>query len=287
MRLRSGQKNRKIIFVYKKQKTSMESAETKTKKPRIAIVNLASCEGCQLALLDLGEKFINFANNVELVDLKFLEDEKNSGEKIDMVFVEGSPMSENEKKTLLRLREKSKLLIVLGNCAAMGGVPEISNYREQKQTAKHTYRYIHGIKNEPIQEVDNFVKVDFTFPGCPISAEEFMEYFPMLWESIEDNKDLPKISDKSVCVGCKDKGIKCFLLDGKPCFGSMILGGCGAVCPSAGLMCQGCRGLRPGANVKNISKGLKNMMTGEEFENVAEIYGLRDDIEAKEKIMPL
>ena len=248
---------------------------------------MSSCDGCQLALFDLGEKFINFDNNVELVDLKFLEDEKNSGEKINMVFIEGSPMSKTEEQTLLQLREKSKLLIVLGNCAAMGGVPEISNYREGKQTAKHTYRYIHGIKNEPIREVDNFVKVDFTFPGCPISAEEFMEYFPLLWANIEDGEDLPKIPDKSVCAECKGKGIKCFLLDGKPCFGSMILGGCGAVCPSAGLMCQGCRGLRPGANVKNISKGLKNMMTEEEFENATEIYGLRDDIEAKEKIMPL
>ncbi|HPN54320.1 MAG TPA: hypothetical protein PLB52_00140 [Candidatus Moranbacteria bacterium] len=265
----------------------MSLSQKPIKKPKIAIISLTSCEGCQLTLLDLGEKFLNFANNVELVDPEFLKEEKNSGEKIDMVFVEGSPMSKNDEQILLKLREKSKLLIVLGNCAAMGGVPEIANYREEKQTAKHLYKYIHGVKSEPVKEVDNFVKVDFVFPGCPISAEEFIQYFPLLWESIEYGKELPKISDKSVCAECKEKGIRCFLLDGKPCFGSMILGGCGATCPSSGIMCQGCRGLCSGANVENISRGLKNMMTEEEFENTTEIYGLRDDIEAKEKIMPL
>lgn len=253
-----------------------------TGKPKIAIVSLTSCEGCQFALLDLGEKFIDLMKKVEMVDFRLLEDEEDSGEKLDIGFVEGNPMTAANKKTLKELRKRSKLLVVVGNCAAMGGIPEIKNYREKKQAAKHVYRYIQGIENEPVQEVDNFVKVDFTFPGCPITAEEFLEYFPMLLENARTGKSLPEIADKPVCVQCKAKGNRCLLLDKKPCFGPMILGGCDAVCPTSRMMCQGCRGLRPTGNVKAMRATLKNMMSDEEFENVSEIYGLRDDLEARE-----
>ena len=151
------------------------------KKPKIAIVSLTSCEGCQFALIDLGEKFSEAMEKVEVVDFRLLKDEKDETKLLDIAFVEGSPMTKANKETLLEIRKRSNLLVVIGNCAAMGGVPEIKNYREQKQTAKHVYKYIQGIENEPIQEVDNFVKVDFTFPGCPygealvISTKEAIE----------------------------------------------------------------------------------------------------------------
>jgi coenzyme F420-reducing hydrogenase gamma subunit len=260
----------------------VKETEEKEKKPKIAIVSLTSCEGCQFALLDLGEKFMEAMEKVDMVDFRLIEDEEDSGEKLDIGFVEGNPMTKANKKTLKALRKRSKLLVVLGNCAAMGGVPEIKNYQEQKNTAKHVYKYIRGIDNVEIQEVDNFVKVDFTFPGCPITGEEFLEYFPMLLESAKTGKSLPELADKPVCVECKAKGNRCMLLDKKPCFGPMIQGGCDAVCPSAGMMCQGCRGLRPKGNIKAMRATLKNMMTDEEFENVTEIYGLRDDIFERE-----
>jgi sulfhydrogenase subunit delta len=252
-------------------------------KQKIAIVSLTSCEGCQFALLDLGEKFIELMNSVEMVDFRLLEDGEDKGEMLDIGFVEGNPATKANKKTLMELRQRSKLLVVVGNCAAMGGIPEIKNYRKKDQTAKHVYKYMQGIENEEIQEVDNFVKVDFTFPGCPITAEEFLIYFPMLLESAATGKSLPEIADKPVCVQCKARGNRCLLLDKKPCFGPMILGGCDAVCPTARMMCQGCRGLRKTGNVKAMRTTLKNMMTDEEFENTTEIYGLRDDIEAEEK----
>ncbi len=242
-------------------------------KPKIAIVSLTCCEGCEFALLDLGERFLKFANQVEMVDFRMIEDEEDSGTTLDIGIVEGSPITKENVKTLKQLRQRSKLLVVLGNCAAMGGVHEIKNYQEGSKTIKHIYKYIHGIDNPEIQEVDNFVKVDFTFPGCPINAEEFLKYMPELLTS-----KIPQIPDQPVCVECRAKGNKCLLLEKKPCFGPMILGGCEAVCPSSRMMCQGCRGLRPGANVKAMRETLKKMMTDEEFENTSEIYGLRDDL---------
>ena len=249
------------------------------KKPKVAIVSLTSCEGCQFALLDLGERFLDFVAKIEMMDFRLLEDEKDKGEKIDIGIVEGNPATEANIETLKKLRERSKILVVLGNCAAMGGVPEIKNYQEGVNTIKHVYKYIQGIKNAEIQEVDNFVKVDFTFPGCPINGEEFLKYIPELLDG-----KIPIMPDQPVCVECKAKGNRCLLLDKKPCFGPMIQGGCDAVCPTSRMMCQGCRGLRPKGNVKAMRATLKNMMTDEEFENVSEIYGLRDDLEARFKI---
>ncbi|EKE21359.1 MAG: hydrogenase subunit gamma [uncultured bacterium] len=247
-------------------------------KPKIAIVALTSCEGCQFALLDLGEKFLELVEKVEMIDWGMIEDEEDSGVSLDIAIVEGSPITEENIKTLKKLRERSKLLVVLGNCAAMGGVPEIKNYQEGKNTIKHVYKYIQGIENVEIKEVDNFVKVDFTFPGCPITGEEFLKYFPTLLEG-----KIPERADQPVCVECKARGNRCLLLDGKPCFGPMIQGGCDAVCPSSRMMCQGCRGLRPKGNVKAMRATLKKMMTDEEFENVTEIFGLRDSVEEREK----
>ncbi|MDY0302934.1 MAG: hypothetical protein RBR98_04020 [Candidatus Moranbacteria bacterium] len=247
-------------------------------KPKIAIVSLTSCEGCQFALLDLGERFLELVKQVEMVDWGMIEDQEDPGVALDIAFVEGTPITEGNIKTLKKIRERSKLLVVIGNCAAMGGIPEIKNYQEGKNTIKYVYRYIQGINNPEIKEVDNFVKVDFVFPGCPIDGEEFLKYFPSLLKG-----EIPQIPDQPVCVECKARGNKCLLLEGKPCFGPMILGGCNAVCPTARMGCQGCRGLRPKGNIKAMRATLKKMMTDEEFENVTEIFGLRDNIEERAK----
>lgn len=250
----------------------------KTRKPKVAIVSLTSCEGCQFALLDLGQKFLDFANSIEMIDFRLIEDEEDKGGKLDLILVEGNPVTKDNIKTLKNARKRSKLLVALGNCAAMGGVPEIKNYHQKTNAIKHVYKYIQGISNPEIKEIDNFVKVDFVFPGCPISAEEFLKYMPEIL-----NGKIPTIYDQPVCVECKKAGNRCLLLDKKPCFGPMILGGCNAVCPSSRMMCQGCRGLRPNGNISAMRATLKTMMTEEEFENATEIYGLRDSIEEKTK----
>ena len=243
-------------------------------KPKIAIVSLTSCEGCQFALIDLGTRFLDLVSQVEVVDFRLIEDEEDPGCDLDIAIVEGIPATKANIKTLKNLRKRAKLLCTLGNCAAMGGIPEIRNYQEGANTIKHVYRYIQGIENLPVKEVNNFVKVDFAFRGCPVNAEEFVSYFPLLLAGT-----IPNIPDNPVCVECKKRGNTCLLLEKKPCFGPMILGGCDAVCPTARMGCQGCRGLRPSANVKAMKKTLSTMITPEEFENATEIFGLRDDVE--------
>lgn len=245
----------------------------KLKLKKIAIVSLTSCEGCQFTLLDLGEKFLNLMNKVDMVDFRLFEDEEDKGEKLDIGIVEGNPITDDNVKTLLKLRKRSKLLVVLGNCAAMGGAPEIKNYHQKKAIIKQVYKHIQKISNPEIKEVDNFVKVDFTFSGCPITGEEFLKYFPRLLAG-----NIPLIPDQPVCVECRKKGNRCLLLDHKPCFGPIILGGCDAICPTSRMGCQGCRGLWQKGDINAMRHALKDMITNQEFENTTEIFGLRDNI---------
>ena len=272
-------KNMILKKVIKEEKAKNKSENFKNfqnKKPKVAIVSLTSCEGCQFALLDLGQKFLDFSESVDMVEFRLIEDEEDDGQKLDLVLIEGNPITKANEKTLFEARKRAKLLVALGNCAAMGGVPEIKNCQEGRNTIKHVYKYIQGINNPEIREIDNFVKVDFVFPGCPINGEEFLQYIPELLKG-----NIPIIPNQPVCVECKKAGNRCLLLDKIPCFGPMILGGCGAVCPTTKMPCQGCRGLRPAGNIKAMRTILQKMMTDEEFENMSEIFGLRDDLEDK------
>jgi sulfhydrogenase subunit delta len=261
-------------------KTSETEIRIKVKNliPKVAIISLTSCEGCQFVIMDLGQRFLDLIKKIEIVDFRLIEDEEDPGTDLDLVFVEGNPTTKENLRTLFRARKRAKMLVALGNCAAMGGIPEIKNYQEGMNTIKHVYKYIRGISNPPVKEIDNFVKVDFVIPGCPINGEEFLKFIPQLLEG-----KIPKITDQPVCLECQKKGNRCLLLDKKPCFGPMILGGCDAVCPTSRMMCQGCRGLRAAGNVSSLRQTLKAMMSDEEFENTTEIYGLRDDIEEREK----
>ena len=280
----------KKITVKKAAKKTLISKEAKAKKninkkvvlkkPRVAIISLTSCEGCQFVLLDLGTRFLDFAKTVEMVDFRLIEDEEDDGGLLDLVLIEGNPVTKENIETLKQARKRSTVLAALGNCAAMGGVPEIKNYHDGVSTIKHVYKYIQGISNPEIREIDNFVKVDFVFPGCPINGEEFLQYVPELLKG-----NIPVIPDSPVCVECRKAGNRCLLLDKKPCFGPMILGGCGAVCPSSRAQCQGCRGLRPTGNVTAMRAMLKNMMSDEQFQNMTELFGLRDDLEARERAL--
>lgn len=261
-----------------KDKKETNEEKTVSKKPRVAIISLTSCEGCQFVLLDLGTRFLEFTEKIELVDFRLLEDLEDDGGMLDLVFVEGNPVTKENEKTLLSVRKRAKLLVALGNCAAMGGIPEMKNYHEGVGTMKHVYKYLQGITNQNIRELDNFVKVDFVLPGCPINGEEFLRYVPKLLRG-----EIPVIPDEPVCVECKKAGNRCLLLDKKPCFGPMILGGCGAVCPSSRAQCQGCRGLRKSGNALAMRSTLGQMMSDEQFQNMTEIFGLRDDFEEREK----
>ena len=115
------------------------------KKKKVAIVSLTACEGCQVALIDLGKRFFDFLKKVELVDFHLLEEKPFPKGKIDIVFVEGNPITKEDVKILKSVRKQAKLLAVMGNCAALGGIPEMKNYMGKKKTIRYVYQ---GLKRQ-------------------------------------------------------------------------------------------------------------------------------------------
>jgi coenzyme F420-reducing hydrogenase gamma subunit len=242
------------------------------KKPTIAIVSLTACEGCQIAILDLGKKFFDFLKKVELVDFALLEEKEFPKGKIDVVFVEGNPIRFEEIKVLKNLRKQAKLLVVIGNCAALGGIPEMKNYQNKEKTIRYIYKNVMNVANPDIKEIDNFVKVDFTIPGCPINNEEFLKYAKILIAG-----KVPEIPAKPVCSECPYWGKEqCFLRRKEPCLGPIIYAGCGAICTKSEFPCYGCRGFLPNLKPEGFLKTLEKMKNKEEIEDDLEIFGLKD-----------
>jgi len=223
------------------------------KKPVIAILSLTCCEGCQVSIFDLGERFLEFLTKVNIGDFRLIEGLPDV-DKYDIAIVEGTPITKENLKRLKEVRKKTKILVAIGACACMGGVQEIKDYRgDRRQLIRQIYPNIRGIDNPNIKSVKEMVRVDLEIPGCPINKEEFFK----LINHILETGEIPKIPQKPVCEECIRKNNKCFLLLGKPCLGVISLGGCGAPCPVAGFPCDGCRGPREGINLDAMKRSLK------------------------------
>jgi len=245
-------------------------------KPKVAFFSLTSCEGCQFVLLDLGEKFFNFLDEVELIDFSLIEEipfPKGKVE-IDVSFVEGVPIKKEEVDLLKKIREESKILVAVGNCSALGGIPEMKNYQGKERTIRYIYKKL-NVENPEIKEIDNFVKVDFYIPGCPINGEEFLKYARELIFG-----KIPEISQKPVCSECPHQGKpSCFLKKKEPCLGPVTLAGCEAVCTKNNQICYACRGILKNINPKGFLETLKRFKSQEEIEENLEVFGVKDDIE--------
>jgi sulfhydrogenase subunit delta len=240
-------------------------------KPKIALISLTDCEGCEFAILDKGQKFFELAQRAEIADFHLIE-ELPEAEHYDIVFVEGPPVTKENFIRLERLRKKSTWLVALGNCAAEGGMYKIKNYHRDICQAKFVYKDAKGIDDPIVRPISDFVKVDFTIPGCPINAEEFIK---CTYELLAGR--IPQIPQRPVCYECQIREFPCLLQQGQPCLGPVILGGCGAPCPGGGMICQGCRG--PLANPDpDFKKVLENVATRKRIEELLEIYGIKEKL---------
>jgi len=249
--------------------------ELMNKKPVIAILSLTCCEGCQVAIFDLGERFLEFLTKIDIGDFRLIEGLPDV-DKYDIAIVEGTAITKEQIKRLKTVRKKSKILIALGACACMGGVQELKNYRNKNDLIKLVYPNIRGIDNPNIKSIKEMVKVDLEIPGCPINKEEF---FKLINEILETNR-MPVIPQNPVCSECPRRNKNCLLLLGKPCLGPITLAGCGAPCPASDFPCDGCRGPRQGINLEAMKKALKIKahLTDKEIEMLLERFGKRNEL---------
>jgi len=223
------------------------------KKPSVAIYGLTSCEGCQVAMLDLHEKFFELTKYIDIDEFRLIEDERERSH-YDIAFVEGSISTPKCVERIHDIRRRSKILVALGSCAVTGGINAMKNLHAPewiKETVYGDDKYL--FPSMPVQPVSEVVKVDYVVRGCPMSTPEFLHVLKSL---VLGRK--PEIFDHAVCVECKLKENECVLDRGMFCLGPISCAGCEAICPTYGQYCTGCRGLVSNVNEKGAVDMLKN-----------------------------
>ncbi|MGA1873829.1 MAG: NADH:ubiquinone oxidoreductase [Thermoplasmatota archaeon] len=209
-------------------------------KPRVAFFDFASCEGCQLQVVNLEEKVLDLVEVVEIVS--FREAMKEHSDDYDIAFIEGSIQRPMDEERLKRIRKNAKILVALGACACIGGVNRLRNQWPVEEVKEEVYKDAKIEGNRlfevfPTKSVDEVVDVDFHIPGCPIDRNEFVKVVSQLAIGRK-----PKLPEYPVCVECKKNENICVFELGKYCLGPVTRAGCNAICPSFQDGCEGCRG---------------------------------------------
>jgi sulfhydrogenase subunit delta len=232
-------------------------SDSPARKPRLAVFKFASCDGCQLTLLDCEDELLAVAGVVEIA--YFVEARRRALDgPYDVTLVEGSVTTEEEVERIKEVRRQTKYLITIGACATSGGIQALRNWTDVDDYIPLVYAtpaYIHTLaQSRPISEL---VPVDFELRGCPISKRQLVELITSLLLGRK-----PRVPAHSVCLECKRRGTVCVMVaQGTPCLGPATQAGCGAICPAYNRGCYGCFGPTGAANP--ISLGTQFVMLGE------------------------
>lgn len=205
-------------------------------KLKIGFYGITGCAGCQLSVIFEEDELLDI---VELIDIRawpFIK-EVNYDEKFDYVFMEGLVAENDDKDVLLKLRKNAKFMVALGACAHTGCIPAYRHFTLKENYAHLLFEKQKKIKDIKPSPINEFVKVDYTIPGCPPDKNEIREFIKNIVLGNE-----PKPYNNPVCIECKRNNNECLLDYGKPCLGPITRGGCNSVCTNGGLECWGCRG---------------------------------------------
>ncbi|HEV2350120.1 MAG TPA: oxidoreductase [Terriglobia bacterium] len=221
------------------------------RKPKLAVWKFASCDGCQLSLLDCEDELLAVAGAVEIANFQEASRAVVRGP-YDLSLVEGSITTPHDAERIHQVRRESKFLVTIGACATSGGIQALRNFRDVKEFISIVYAtpaYIDTLKKStPISE---HVRVDFELRGCPINKAQLVE---VLTAFLHGRK--PNTPPHSVCIECKRRGTVCVMVaHGTPCLGPVTHAGCGALCPAYDRGCYGCYGPKETPNTHALSGG--------------------------------
>ena len=206
--------------------------------PKLAVWKFASCDGCQLSLLDCEDEILSLAGEIEIA--YFLEARRATVEgPYDVSLVEGSITTAHDAERIREVRAVSKRLVTIGACATAGGIQALRNFADAEEFVSAVYAtpsYISTL--ETSTPISGHVPVDYELQGCPINKQQLLE---VLGAFLVGRR--PEIPGSSVCMECKRAGNVCVMVaHGTPCLGPVTHAGCGALCPSYDRGCYGCYG---------------------------------------------
>lgn len=223
-------------------------------KPKVAFFDFASCEGCQLTVLNCEDVFLALMDLVDLVEFREALSEK--APRYDIAFVEGSINRESDADRIREIRARSRYVVSLGACACNGNVQARANFTAPAENFKRVYgeEARNRVQTDPehwplwshtrVRPLKDIIAIDYELRGCPIMPSEFLHVVKSLLAG-----SIPRFVPNSVCVECKMAENECVYDRNDACLGQITYGGCEAVCVSGGYRCDGCRGLLPHANL--------------------------------------
>jgi coenzyme F420-reducing hydrogenase gamma subunit len=224
-----------------------------TSRPKLAVWKFASCDGCQLSLLDCEDELLPLAGAVEIAYFP----EATSGTvdgPYDLSLVEGSITTEHDAERIQRVREASKTLVTIGACATAGGIQALRNFADVDAFTRLVYaspEYVSTLRTST--PISAHVRVDFELRGCPIDKRQLLEVVSAFLHGRR-----PGIPSTSVCTECKRRGTVCVLVaHGTPCLGPVTHAGCGALCPAYNRGCYGCFGPMETPNTDSLTRRLR------------------------------
>lgn len=206
--------------------------------PSLAVWKFASCDGCQLTLLDCEDELLTIAKRVRIATFLEASSEVVAGP-YDVSLVEGSITTSADERRIREIREQSRILVTIGACATSGGIQALRNLADVDEFASVVYAHPEYIETLATSTpAAAHVEVDYQLQGCPIDRGQLLDTLAALLIGRK-----PRLPAKTVCTECKLRGVTCVLVaEGIPCLGPVTHAGCGALCPSCHRGCYGCFG---------------------------------------------
>jgi sulfhydrogenase subunit delta len=212
------------------------------RKPKLAVWKFASCDGCQLSVLDLEDELLTLAQEIDIANFPEASRAVIRGP-YDLSLVEGSITTPHDAERIQRVRQSSKFLVTIGACATAGGIQALRNFKDVEEFISIVYaspEYISTL--ETSTPIADHVKVDFELRGCPINKHQLLEVVTAFLHE------------------CKLRGTVCVMVaHGTPCLGPVTQAGCGAICPAYNRGCYGCYGPMESPNTGSLSTWWKTL----------------------------
>jgi sulfhydrogenase subunit delta len=235
-------------------------------RPRLAVWKFASCDGCQLTLLNCEDELLLVAGELEIASFPEASRAVIEGP-YDLSLVEGSITTPSDAERIQEVRRQSRFLVTIGACATSGGIQALRNFKDVDDFMRIVYAQPEYIETlDTSTAIADHVPVDFELRGCPIDRGQLLEVVGAFM-----NGRRPEVPNHSVCIECKRRGTVCVMVArGTACLGPVTHAGCGALCPSYDRGCYGCFG--PMETPNTTSLGHRFLQLGVREDDVVRVF---------------